>query len=700
MPAPQSTVRKAAPFRAKRFGLRFVPAPLCLVLLATLSLSASPDPAPTAANPVRRGTWAAFVTETPIISADGRTVRTAPAGEVVRVRILRGDSAEVGSAVPDLPGGRVPVASLRPADAAENDAWVAKGRGRIAEQTREAAALDPVPTADAEPALEAVEPPPAPFPPTPALPPAPEIREPVIGWFTPGRATDLHAMALGADGSLYLTGVLKSPVVSPAARGWLGAVPEPPIDEEDTTFAFIARITPDLASLADMVVFLPDEAAAIRTLRSDPLGRGIWASVTKAGGRLAGKDAHKAPRSLVLFSPDLRSAIRAVPVLSDVKDFAIDAAGRPIVLESPAGRKGGGFLARYFSSGLYERLWPDAPDGPVRRLKLDFSSPALADGPFALWARKSETLPDFPTPLGPWGSAPNAGQPVSWTNVKTGTNPIHGANLSPEALVLDRDGNLLVSGTIPFHMGFPDFDPFLLKFTPAGRLLWNNCFLNGLLSEPDQKTQALAIDPSNGDIVVSYWQHGNNRHTLLLAPDGWLTQFTGTSGNIKITWIGRVDPASGKLKNASYIYSRKPSPANPRWPDLNSVDTDSLAVNSLGWVFAAGAATLSLGTTHNAFLPALTDYGSHPFLCVLEPNLSAPRYSTYLSPGQGAVRHIALRSDRLAILAGSHSTQPPALPTSADRPFLSATPPADSPEAPFIAIFPIPAEPDSWSFPP
>ena len=652
--------------------------------------------------PLRRGSWAAFKEETDVLAANDSVIRKAEAGEVIRIRIVRDGWAEVGSSLPDLAGGKVNVASLRASNEEENEAWLAKGRERIATAAKEAEPLNPNPPADEEAKIEAAEAPSGPLP-APVVPPSPEVREVVLGWFSPARSVRVASMVRGGDGAVYLSGKVQPPVNLPGAKGWNGApLPAPNPETPDAELAFLARIAPDLKSIPDFFVFAPEELAAVGRLVVPPSGEGVWAVVEGAGESIGGKVAAKAGRALIHFSPDLATITRFLPILANPQDFVVDSANRPIVLESsPKSRRGGALLMRYFSSGHYERMWPGAPDGPARRMKIDFSSPALAEGPFAIWAKKSEKLPDFPTPLGDWGSEPDAGEQIPWTNVKSGKNPIGGANLVPEAVILDREGNIYLCGTIPFNMGFPDFDPFLLKFSPDGKFIWNNCFLNGLLSEPDQKTQAVALDPSNGDLIISYWQHGNNRKTLLLAPNGWLTKFTGTNGNIKITWIGRVDPATGKLKNSTYIHSQMPNSPNPRWPDLNSAGLTSLAANSKGWVFAAGGTTISFPTTINAFLPIVSEYGGHPYLAVLEPDLSAPRYSTYLSAGSGGVEHMALCGDRTAVLVGTHKTTPPGLATAGpvkDFPYLSDTPPADKEEGVFLSIFPIPEEVADWSF--
>jgi|GEM_PF-4579585 len=263
-------------------------------------------------------------------------------------------------------------------------------------------------------------------------------------------------------------------------------------------------------------------------------------------------------------------------------------------------------------------------------------------------------------------------------------------------LVYSRKGLLILSFWLLFwDFAFNFFEAIFGRFLPIylKDLQASNTVI-GLMPE------ALAIDPSNGDILISLRQHCNNRQALLLDPKGWLTRFTGTNGNIKITWIGRVDPVSGMLKNSTYIYVQMPASKNPKWPDLNSVGTSAIGADSKGWVYAVGGTTISLPTTSNAFLPSVTQYGGHPFFAVIEPDLSAPRYSTYLSPGQGGVSGMVVCGYRVAFLVGTHKTDAPALPTQGtDRlPALSATPPDGEAEAAFLAIVPVPAEVDSWSF--
>lgn len=644
----------------------------------------------------KRGNWVAFVGEEEILSANGDVLRKAAPGEVVRVRITRDGWAEIASSIPDLVGGKVKFSGLRPATPEENEAWIAANKSHAVAAAEEAAPIEFVAPPEMEAKLAAAEPPFRPPTGRSALPKDSGVREPVMGWFAPGAETQIHSMERLADGSIVMSGSLKPPITFPGARGWAGPVPGS--IEEGESFAFLARIAPDLQSLPDLLVFAPGEVRSLKRIRPSARG-GFWILAGGTGPGFAGELAAKSRDALLRISADFTSVLDSIPLAAAPRDFVLDGNDRPVLLLAAGGRKGGGGLFQTFAGSHFHKPWAEAPDGPAHRLVLDFSSPALANGPFALWAKKSEITPDFPTPLGPWGSEPNAGQPIQWTNVASGKNPIRGANLMPEALVLDREGNVIVAGTIPFHMGFPDFDPFLIKFSPQGKFLWNNCFLAGLLSEPDQKTQSMTVDPSNGDILISYWQHGNNSRTLLLAPDGWLRQFTGTNGNIKISWIGRVDAATGQLKNATLLHSRLPESRNPKWPDLNSVSLAKIAADDRGRVFATGGTTLNLPVTSNAFLPSVTEYGGHPFFAVIKPDLSGPVYCTYLSPAKGNVRHMVLAAENLAVLAGELETAEPTLTSTGiqNSAFLTGSPP-EGKSATFLAIVPVPDEDVGWSF--
>jgi hypothetical protein len=669
------------------------------LLSFVVGLQAMPALAEQDGNQLRRGSYATFISEVEIRSSTGEVLRKATEGEVVRIRKIDGVSAEVSSGRPELAGGVVPLSALNHSTSDAHTAWVSQGARDAGLVDQHLAVFSSIPSSKEEPALEAMEALPAVTFPQLQSVKSVDIDKVIIGWMCPRSQPEVTGLVGSPDGSIFLTGKIRLPLQIAGFRAWGGGGRVEASNSEASDLPFIARFETDMKALATFVVFQAGEVASFDHPVVGPDG-GIWVVAKNVSESLGGVDAPKATSCLLGFDKDLQTVTRSIPITVGVQKLSVDERGRPIILTGSPGRSGGGFLTRYYSKGHYERNWSEAPDGVVRRLKLDFSSQSLSNGPFAIWSKQGMVYPSMPTPIAPWGSLENAGESIVWTNVKSGSNPIRGADLKPEALAVENNGSIVVSGTIPFDMGFPDFDPFLMRFSPEGKLLWTNCFLTGLLSEPDQKTQALAIDPSNGDILVCYWQHGNNVQTLLLDPEGWLNKFTGTNGNIKISWIGRVEAESGKLKDSTYIYSQMPESKNPRWPDLNSATVEAMSVAGNGRVYVAGATTISFPTTSNAWLPIVSEYGGHPMFAVLKPDLSAPHYSTYLSAGKGAVERLAILPGGAAILVGRHSTQGTPLPVTNVEgiPFLSATPPEGQEEGVFLAILPVPEEDAAWSF--
>lgn len=633
-----------------------------------------------------------------IFNAQGEPLRDSLPGEVVKLVGGDGEKLEFVSAVKNLVGGFVNRAHTSPVTTEEYLAWrmnpvaltsqavLSTERGRrlavpsekIAKWFEEERSAHPVPVV---------------WSPSEGRD-APVSLEPLIGWFSLGQNTTVQGTCVQPDGKIIIIGTADQLSFKQNATFWNDCSPEEP-------GVYFARFSADFHEVEKILWVSTKNLGVPFSINCEHDG-----SLTFITSKITG-DIYDGPlnaassyfikmeatwdRFASVFPLDATNR----PPLSALNDPL----RRPVLLYGSEGRHGGGSLLRLFTHGQAERPWKDWSEANKDIIKLDFSSPSFANGPFALWAKGAEITPDFPTPLAPWGSPPNSGEPLEWTNAKSGRNPIHGADLKPEAMVVDNGNNIFVAGTIPFEMPLPDFDPFLMKFSPEGKLLWTNCFLNGLLSEPDQKTQALQIDPSNGDILICFWQHGNNQKTLLLDPDGWLTKFTGTNGNIKITWIGRVDAESGTLKHSTYIYSQKPDQKNPRWPDLNSATVNAMQVAQTGRVYVAGATTISYPTTFNSFLPSVVEYGAHPMLTVLRPNLSAPHYSTYLSSGQGSVEHLTILSNGSALCIGTHSTQGIPLPIKNDKkiPFLNANPPKEK-ESVFLAIIPIPVAETEWSF--
>lgn len=228
----------------------------------------------------------------------------------------------------------------------------------------------------------------------------------------------------------------------------------------------------------------------------------------------------------------------------------------------------------------------------------------------------------------------------------------------------------------------PDFEPAVIGYTAAGALKWwsrlyhevvdtnNNGSIDPgetRLSSPDQYVDALAIDYSGSDskVVVNARAHGNNTSNLWsgngLAANpggqGFQNMFTGTEGNIHISWIGKLRADDGTALHASWLsgffrnvqltQSLYPEPIHDGWPSHNSgwpnltttrADDGSMKVDALGRVYVAGVGPRMV-TTFNAYqkLPKITatvSEGISPwsaFARVYESDLATLVYSSALT---------------------------------------------------------------------
>lgn len=168
------------------------------------------------------------------------------------------------------------------------------------------------------------------------------------------------------------------------------------------------------------------------------------------------------------------------------------------------------------------------------------------------------------------------------------------------AIAVDRRNNRLYFGystqsTLP--NGNPDFEPAVVAMNADGSLLWWDRLYQETVdnSSPDQYVDGLAIDYAQERLVVLARTHGNNVYnywrgnalTLSPAANGFQNQFTGTNGNIHISWLGSYRLADGRIAAASYLAefvegstnygAAHPDPLlggwpnpNAGWPDVNT----------------------------------------------------------------------------------------------------------------------------------
>jgi hypothetical protein len=167
-------------------------------------------------------------------------------------------------------------------------------------------------------------------------------------------------------------------------------------------------------------------------------------------------------------------------------------------------------------------------------------------------------------------------------------------------ITVDRRNNNVYFGystksTLPG--GNPDFEPAVVAMNANGSLLWWDRMYQETTanSSPDQYVDGIAIDYNNARLVLLGRSHGNNTinlwrgNQLLATPgaSGFQNQFSGTSGNIHISWLGSYSLSDGKIRASTYVaeyvdgstnfgapfsdshYAGWPNP-NMGWPDLNT----------------------------------------------------------------------------------------------------------------------------------
>jgi len=179
-------------------------------------------------------------------------------------------------------------------------------------------------------------------------------------------------------------------------------------------------------------------------------------------------------------------------------------------------------------------------------------------------AGRKGKLPDdyyFNTPcaLSGTGTCPNTGP--GYTNYNSQGPQTQRVG----AIAIDRRNNDLYFGystksTLPG--GNPDFEPAVVAMNADGSLKWWDRLYRETTanSSPDQYVDGLAIDHRNNRLVVLGRSHGNNTINLwsgnaILGGTsiGFQPGFTGTNGNIHISWLGSYGLSDGRIKAATFV---------------------------------------------------------------------------------------------------------------------------------------------------
>ncbi|MEO1448627.1 MAG: T9SS type A sorting domain-containing protein, partial [Bacteroidota bacterium] len=272
---------------------------------------------------------------------------------------------------------------------------------------------------------------------------------------------------------------------------------------------------------------------------------------------------------------------------------------------------------------------------------------------------------------GPCDPAAPTGNMPGYTGYSLASTPTYGAT----CITVDRRNNHFYIGFTAKSIlpgGNPDFEPAVIAMDQSGALKWWSRLYHEvtpdgdtLNSTPDQYVDALAVDYSQeadeAFLVVNARCHGNNvenlweGNTILANPatSGFQNRFTGTSGNIHISWLGKLKLNDGRLFHSTYVAeyanggqgtgSPHTDPLLDNWPDPNGgwpeLNTTRLTKNNMkvtrdGSVCVLGSGRRTL-TTANAYqkMPLPGNGGQsvwNSFVRVYESDFSRPSYSSLI----------------------------------------------------------------------
>ena len=211
--------------------------------------------------------------------------------------------------------------------------------------------------------------------------------------------------------------------------------------------------------------------------------------------------------------------------------------------------------------------------------------------------------------------------------------------------------------------GLPDFEPAVVAMDKTGKLKWWARLYKETSSNstPDQYVDRLGIDYSANKLVVLGRSHGNNvinlwkGNELVANPggSGFQNQFSGSNGNIHVSWLGKLNLNDGKVTNSTYMgeliegtnntgaastdpnLDGWPSP-NGGWPNLNTTKAKfnmAISSNGLVCVLASGRKALTTKEAYQKMVKpgskGLSTWSN--FARVYDSKLSTALYSTILT---------------------------------------------------------------------
>jgi Secretion system C-terminal sorting domain len=265
---------------------------------------------------------------------------------------------------------------------------------------------------------------------------------------------------------------------------------------------------------------------------------------------------------------------------------------------------------------------------------------------------------------GPCDPANPTSNGPGYTGYSPSSTPVYGG----QSIVVDKRNQDVYIG-INFKSvlpgGLPDFEPAVIAMDSTGGLKWWSRLYHEITpsgdtvnSTPDQYVDALAIDYSHDQLVVGARCHGNNTenfwkgNAIAANPQagGFQNQFTGSNGNIHISWIGKLGLTNGDLIHSTYMAELAEGTGSlgvpfslsnmDGWPDPNSgwpdVNTTRMARNAMKVTSGGDVCVLAVGrrtiTTANAYQKMVKPYYGglsswNSFVRVYDSSLTIPKYS-------------------------------------------------------------------------
>ncbi|MCC5848462.1 MAG: hypothetical protein JJU29_10230 [Verrucomicrobia bacterium] len=448
-------------------------------------------------------------------------------------------------------------------------------------------------------------------------------------WGGSGNDRPAHMVAR-ANGNMVIVGTLASRDAIPSAAGQRHTLFD---DQGDEHFGFVAEISADGQNILwhstfggniirPTTVALSPEGDILIGGQILERGRGHRDIEGDFSGRQAGIGRIAADGSRVLWMRE------GGPNQNHVTSIATDEQGRIYYTAGGRGQGQTAYVLRLKPDGTSSNFPRGNADGSeVWGLYFDVRHETFkAEGQIgAFYAKGTQGAGyDYDGPDGPWG-------PVRFF--------LHGIREGGQIVFLP-DGDFVVTGTLQYdfregsNRRFPAFDLIMARYTQEGRLVWStNLYREGdSIHTPDQKSRHLVYNPHNGDLYVLAVQHGSNIYRFV-------GELLGDTGNLMITWIGRVDAENGNLKagwywqnNRNGQYNDRGSPRSPPHPRLAGNSPGSLAVDDQGRIYMAGSAGAQAFTTPTAWKdwPSAQTGGGNPALVILSPELDRIHYATMI----------------------------------------------------------------------